>query len=69
MPRAYKPKTLTRDLPKIVVPRDRFFAPVDPTFVRPAPPTADRGIGRLQLKKHNRQQLLKARNIRRSRST
>ena len=47
----------------------RVFRNLDPTFARPAPPTADRGISGAQLKKHNRQQLLKARNIRRSRST
>lgn len=50
-------------------PPKRVFRNLDPAFVKPAPPTADRGIGRAQLKKHNRQQLLKARNIRRSRGT
>ena len=41
----------------------------DPKFVKPAPPTADSGIGKGQLRKHLRQHFLERRNITRSRRT
>ena len=77
MPRDYRPKVVLKSLasrraPSLFSrggPDVKHSAERDPKFIRPAPPTADRGIGRAQLKKHNRQQLLKARNITRSRST
>ncbi len=52
-----------------IEPPVRVFRNLDPTFTKPAPPTADRGIGRAQLKKFERQLALEAQGITRSRRT
>ena len=48
-------------------PAVRMFG--DTTFTRPAPPTRDRGIGRAQLKKFERQLALEAQGITHSSGT
>ncbi len=77
MPRDYRPKVVLKSLasrrtPSLFSrggPDVKHSGERDPKFTRRAPPTADRFIGKLQLKKFIRQQALEAHNIRRSRGT
>ncbi len=77
MPRDYRPKAVLKSLvsrraPSLFSrggPDVKYSGERDPKFIRPAPPTRDRGIGRAQLRKFLRQSALKAHNITRSRGT
>ena len=52
-----------------IKPPVRVFRNLDPTFTKPAPRTADSGIGRAQLKKFERQLALDAQGITHSSGT